>query len=177
MAFCGDYTPEEDRKLLEMREQGFSWRQISAALGRHKKSLQNHITVVLKRRKEEAAGIPPKSRPWTAEDDERLFALRAEGLQWPEIGKRLGRTAAACSCRVKWLKRRKLQSEESAPEVEVRMSVTRETPAKLLPKTYWRKCHDCGKLTYNFRCDKCRAKWRLKHHVEEDEENQGGYGG
>jgi len=31
------------------------------------------------------------------------------------------------------------------------------TPTGMLPK---RKCHDCGKPTYNYRCDKCLKKWR-----------------
>lgn len=28
-----------------------------------------------------------------------------------------------------------------------------------------RKCHDCGKLTYNYRCGRCLAEWQRKHHV------------
>lgn len=30
-----------------------------------------------------------------------------------------------------------------------------------------RKCHDCGEPTYNYRCDKCRAKWRAAYDVVE----------
>lgn len=32
--------------------------------------------------------------------------------------------------------------------------------ANLVPT---RKCHDCGKVTWNYRCDKCRAKWRARN--------------
>ena len=28
-----------------------------------------------------------------------------------------------------------------------------------------RRCHDCGKLTYNYRCDKCLKKWRARYGV------------
>ena len=28
-----------------------------------------------------------------------------------------------------------------------------------------RKCHDCGALTYNYRCGRCREEWQRKHHV------------
>lgn len=30
---------------------------------------------------------------------------------------------------------------------------------------YTRRCHDCGKPTNNYRCDKCWQKWRKKNHV------------
>lgn len=30
---------------------------------------------------------------------------------------------------------------------------------------YTRKCHDCGKMTSDYRCAECRAKWRMKYHV------------
>ena len=26
-----------------------------------------------------------------------------------------------------------------------------------------RKCHDCPEMTYNYRCDKCKAKWRARN--------------
>jgi hypothetical protein len=29
-----------------------------------------------------------------------------------------------------------------------------------------RKCHDCGNPTYNYRCDKCRAKWAKRHSLD-----------
>lgn len=28
-----------------------------------------------------------------------------------------------------------------------------------------RKCHDCGRPTYNYRCTPCTAKWKKKHAV------------
>ena len=28
-----------------------------------------------------------------------------------------------------------------------------------------RKCHDCGTLTYNYRCGRCREAWQRKHKV------------
>ena len=32
-------------------------------------------------------------------------------------------------------------------------------------RRFTRLCHDCGKPTSNYRCDKCRAKWCIKHGV------------
>jgi hypothetical protein len=31
-----------------------------------------------------------------------------------------------------------------------------------------RACHDCGRLTYDYRCPDCLARWRTRHHVDED---------
>lgn len=31
-----------------------------------------------------------------------------------------------------------------------------------------RKCHDCGMATWDYRCEKCRDKWRKKHKVTSD---------
>lgn len=28
-----------------------------------------------------------------------------------------------------------------------------------------RKCHDCGKPTWNYRCEACQRLWRAKHDV------------
>lgn len=33
-----------------------------------------------------------------------------------------------------------------------------------------RKCHDCGKPTYNYRCTPCTAKWKRKHAVSASED-------
>lgn len=172
MAFHGDFTPEEDAQIVKMREQGFAWQQIADALGRGKSSCQKRLTIIMKH----SAGIKPRGRPWTAEEDALLFELRKQGLQWPQIAPHVGHTAPACSSREKWLKRRHL-CEEGAPEVERHVSEARDIPARSLPKTFWRKCHDCGKMTPFYRCEKCRDKWKLKHHVETDEENQGGFDG
>ena len=31
-----------------------------------------------------------------------------------------------------------------------------------------RRCHDCGKLTSDYRCAACLTKWRKKYHVSSD---------
>ena len=31
-----------------------------------------------------------------------------------------------------------------------------------------RKCHDCGRLTYDYRCPDCLGLWRIRHGVEDD---------
>ena len=34
------------------------------------------------------------------------------------------------------------------------------------------RCHDCGKLTWDYRCAKCRSKFYSKHHVPVNEEGE-----
>lgn len=34
-----------------------------------------------------------------------------------------------------------------------------------------RKCHDCGKLINNYRCDDCWEKWKIKNHIPLNNEN------
>ena len=31
-----------------------------------------------------------------------------------------------------------------------------------------RKCRDCGRPTYDYRCQDCLAAWKFKHHVTDD---------
>lgn len=41
----------------------------------------------------------------------------------------------------------------------------------LVKSSTWpnRRCHDCGRPTFNYRCDPCIIKWRKKNHVYIDE--------
>jgi hypothetical protein len=50
-------------------------------------------------------------RQWTAEKDEQLLALRAAGLKWYVVAKKLGRTEAATISRAGTLKSQRPTSE------------------------------------------------------------------
>lgn len=177
MAWPKQFTEAEDEVIRTMRAQGYTIGHIARELGRTHRQLQTHWQW-LQKKKEPGEVEKTLTPPWSAEDDEQLFYLRdVEKLQWKDIAKRLNRTTSACSGRYAWFRHKRIAESEDETELAVRTTVSRETPAKLLPKTYWRKCHDCGKATYNYRCDKCKEKWKKKHHVEEDEENQGGFDG
>jgi len=165
MGFGKPFSEEEDEKIFKMRRQGFSWEQIGKELGRKAVNLSQHWNY-LKRRKK---GKPKQGRPWTQEETDKIFELRAQGMEWQEIAAAVGRTTAACDARYHWLRKRHKIEVEGVEGVAGKDSVSHDIKATVLPKTYWRKCHDCGKLTYNYRCDKCKEKWRIKHHVEEEE--------
>ena len=170
MAWPKQFTEEEDAQIVAMRKQGYTIGHIAREIGKTQKQVESHWQWLRKREKGRQEQ-PEKevAPPWTPEEDELLFDLRAQGLMWKEIAPRLHRSLASCSGRYNWFKRQK-REECDEIELEVRGSLSRETPAKLLPKTYWRKCHDCGKMTYNYRCDKCAEKWRNKHGISLDEE-------
>ena len=52
------------------------------------------------------------------------------------------------------------------------MRVKKYAKEKQTPKEQpQRFCHDCGKPTSDYRCPKCRAKWKKKHGVTESNDN------
>lgn len=51
----------------------------------------------------------------------------------------------------------------------------RKNKRGLPPEVYApRACHDCGRPTYNYRCEACLARWRQRHGVSEYVVNQAG---
>lgn len=168
MSFGKPFSAEEDEKIFKMRRQGFSWEQIGKELDRKAVNLSQHWNY-LRRRKYRK---PKQAKPWTQEETDLIFELREHGMEWPEIAAAVGRTTAACAARYHWLRRQHKVEVEGLEGVAGKDSVSRDIKASVLPKTYWRKCHDCGKMTYNYRCDKCKEKWRIKHHVEEEENGE-----
>ena len=45
---------------------------------------------------------------------------------------------------------------------------TPDTDEGRLLREAGRNCHDCGRLTYDYRCPDCLARWRIKHDIEDD---------
>jgi hypothetical protein len=58
-------------------------------------------------------GKPRGQYEWTDQNRADLFTLREKGRTWPEIGRHLGRTGAACSSM--WHLLKKKQTEQSGP--------------------------------------------------------------
>lgn len=63
--------------------------------------------------------------------------------------------------------------------VHIRPDVSSQPEIRVLPEEeelygeFVRRCHDCGRPTYNYRCQDCLTRWREKHHVSlsvEDED-------
>ena len=142
MASAAKWTPEEDAVLKRLHAAGLDWATCSTALGRSEKSCESRWHNLNRPRRQ-------NGRPWTEEEDETLRAVLAKGLSWSDAAARLpGRSSRACMARGKAL------------GVGVLKPVLKRPDALSL-----RRCHDCGKPTTDYRCPKCRARWRERNGV------------
>ena len=82
------------KQLIELHSNSsLSYTEIGAKLGVSK----NAVTSKVKRLVDEGILKPRMEQaPWTDEDTEKLFRLRAQGKTWNEIGDVLGRNGQAC---------------------------------------------------------------------------------
>lgn len=151
MAGENRWTPEEDRRLIQMREAGGKFSDIGAVLGRTSGACCNRY----KRLGRQSFG-PRKNCPWTDAEDEALrkSLLRGE-LLW-QFGQRIGRSEASCRNRA------------------VRLGLVQpKGRRKREGLVYGRRCHDCGKPTSDYRCPRCLTRWRRKHNVPDGGDEEG----
>ena len=103
------WTPEEDKRLLELQAAGKSNVSIAVALRRSIGSVLGRLFVLKVRDKfvsnSDATQSTTRRKRWTLEDDQRLLALRAKGASFDEIANALERTEAAIEQRAHTLKR------------------------------------------------------------------------
>ena len=104
------WTPEEDKRLVELRAAGKSSFSMAAELRRSIGSVRGRIAIL--KAGERFASNPgatqstmPLRKRWTLDDDKRLMELRTEGVSFNEIATALGRTEAAVEQRAHTLKR------------------------------------------------------------------------
>lgn len=91
------FSPEEDAKLIELREKDWTFLKISQELpGRSEASCQARFNKYLKDGKRHALKFPK----WTLEEDELLISLRTRGMEWKDIADELPRRrSTACHTR------------------------------------------------------------------------------
>lgn len=80
------WTPEEDNKLLTLRGEGLSVREMTLHLNRTQSAIRMRLTHL------NAAQV---SRVWTPEDKKLAWELKEAGHTNKYIAKKLNRTAAA----------------------------------------------------------------------------------
>jgi hypothetical protein len=104
------WTPEEDKRLLELQAAGKSSFLAAAELRRSVGSVRGRLAILKAR--ERFASNPgatqsemPLRKRWTLDDDKRLMEWRAKGVSFNEIATALGRTEAAVEQRAHTLKR------------------------------------------------------------------------
>jgi DNA-binding NarL/FixJ family response regulator len=104
------WTPEEDKRLLELQAAGKSNFSIAAELRRSVGAVLGHLSVLRTRKRFAINSDAPQSttslrKRWTLDDDKRLMELKAKGALYDEIARALGRTEAAVEQRAHTLKR------------------------------------------------------------------------
>jgi len=89
------WAEEDERQLIEMRDDGHTYTQIGLVLGRSMDACKTRMKVI--RQRESTGHFASRSqRPWTTEDEEILFRMRSEGIPYRIIGVHMERTARSC---------------------------------------------------------------------------------
>jgi DNA-binding NarL/FixJ family response regulator len=104
------WTPEEDKRLLELQAAGKSNFSIAAGLRRSVQAVLGHFSILRARERliassDTTQSTTPLRKRWTLDEDKRLMDLRAKGAPFNEIANALGRTEAAIEQRIHVLKR------------------------------------------------------------------------
>lgn len=91
------WTREDANKAVTLKAKGKSIKEIAKELGRSVGSIHNLFHRLKK-------GPLPEGTPrkiWTNEEHELAAKLRKAGATYPEIGRRLGRSATSVECRLR----------------------------------------------------------------------------
>jgi hypothetical protein len=104
----GHWTPDEDRRLLELAKAGKSLVFISANLKRPASGVRLRLTYMERRALEvpveEIMPIPRRGHPWTAEDDQRLRSMVEANISIHLIAAKLNRSTEGIRSRTRTLK-------------------------------------------------------------------------
>lgn len=100
-----------------------------------------------------------KMPEWSLEED-AVLQRHYPTTSAPELAALLGREAEDIYLRARRLKLHKKGYEDRLPAVRSRPESgavdRRGNPVR-------RRCHDCGRPTSDYRCPKCRQKWKVLH--------------
>jgi hypothetical protein len=114
------WTPEADKRLLELRAAGKSSFSIAAEFRRSVEAVRGRIAVLKAKERfaspPVATGSMPQRKRWTLDDDQRLMELMAKDVSSNEIANTLGRTEAAIEQRAHTLKRQAAAERLSTPD-------------------------------------------------------------
>lgn len=189
------WTPDDDKKLLQMRGEGKTFADCGTALGRTPHACESRLLRMKKAGP--VVGLAPPSRSWSAEEEAVLRENWTKMIARDIVDLLPGRSLKAVHTRAQTLgltnayglhnrgprprpkPEPKLESE-SKPKPKPKPKPKQEPKAKAAqparkrpiesrpaPVGRMRKCHDCGRPTTDFRCPKCWAKLRANYEYEE----------
>lgn len=86
------WLPEEEERLIAMRERGLHWDSIRKMLQRGERTLKEHYVKLCKERGIEPLVAPPVASPrLTAEAKAEILVLRKQGVPFAQIAEQLNR--------------------------------------------------------------------------------------
>ena len=151
------WSAEEDAQLVELRREGWPVARIASVLGRTVSAVGARQTVL---RKRGLMDFCPAPEPWRPEEDDWLRGhYGRSGWTLRTCAEWLGRSQCGVKARVRRLgvAAQRTGRPPSGESLEL-MSVPR--PRK-------RRCHDCGRPTWDYRCSRCWERLREKYDCED----------
>lgn len=182
------WTPDDDEKLLQMRGEGKSYADCGTALGRTPHACESRLLRLKKAGP--VAGLQPSSRSWSAEEEAILRDAWPKMLARDIVDLLPGRSLKAVYTRAQTLgladayglhnrgprpkpapkPEPKLEPKPKPKPKAAQPARKRPTESRPAPVGKMRRCHDCGKPTWDFRCPDCWRKLRreLDCGIEDD---------
>lgn len=92
MSRKNEWTHEEKTKLIEMRESGHTYREISEKIGRSQSACQN-----------KASDLGIQTPYWTTEQEKKLLEWFESGIPYSEMAEKTGKSENACHQKIRLL--------------------------------------------------------------------------
>jgi len=140
------WTPDEDRRLWELKGDGLSCADMARCIGRSEAACKQRLMRLFRA----GGGAPPLAPPPWTDADLGWLALHYIRLGGRACAEYLGRSLSAV--------------QEKAKRLGVARCCAKEKPLQV----GMRHCHDCGKPTTDYRCPKCLSAWRRRHGISEN---------
>ena len=91
------WTAEDEELLMKLFEDGLTFKEIAAKLGRTMNAcITKRATILKNTNMPNESTASPRIKTWTEEEEELLMKLYSEGMVFKEISAKLGRTEIAC---------------------------------------------------------------------------------
>ena len=100
------WTPDEERRLVELYQSGVAIEDIARRLQRSTHAVEVRATKIRRRGTFASFGPRGRARTWTTDEERRLIELYRSGSSFKDICRRLGRSRDSVSWRASEIRRR-----------------------------------------------------------------------